>query len=287
MRAGARADRPSVFRRFARNRRGLVGGVVVATMVTAGALAPMLAPQSYSAQSLLNRLKPPSATHWLGTDGFGRDVLSRLIWGSRVSLEIGLCATALSLVVGTAVGSIAGYFGGAADTAIMRAADVFLSVPALFLILIVVALFGASLANTALVIALVHLGAGRAHRAQRVPEPSQPRLRPRGRGARRRPRAHPRAPLARERPAHRDRPGQSPARPDDPDRIGPELPRARRPAAATELGQHGRRGPAVPRLGLVDRHVPGLAIFVTVLGFNLFGDGLRDASDPTLRGHSP
>ena len=155
MTAEARAERPSVLLRFARHRRGLVGGVVVAVMVTAGALAPVLAPHSYSTQSLLNRLKPPSAAHWLGTDGFGRDVLSRVIWGSRVSLEIGLVATALALVVGTAVGSVAGYFGGAADTAIMRAADVFLSVPALFLILVVVALFGASLANTALVIALV------------------------------------------------------------------------------------------------------------------------------------
>src|SRR5215831_12068986 len=153
--AEARAERPSALRRFARNRRGLVGGVVVAVMVAAGALAPVLAPESYSAQSLLNRLKPPSAAHWLGTDGFGRDVLSRVIWGSRVSLEIGLAATALALVMGTAVGSVAGYFGGGVDTAIMRAADVFLSVPALFLILIVVALFDASLANTALVIALV------------------------------------------------------------------------------------------------------------------------------------
>src|SRR5207244_6960555 len=137
------------------HRAGFSGGGAVAVMVIAGALAPALAPQSYSAQSLLNRLQPPSAAHWLGTDGFGRDVLSRVIWGSRVSLEIGLLATMLSLVVGTAVGSVAGYFGGAADTAIMRAADVFLSVPALFLILIVVALFGASLTNTALVIALV------------------------------------------------------------------------------------------------------------------------------------
>src|SRR5262249_57325564 len=91
----------------------------------------------------------------LGNDGFGRDVLSRVIWGSRVSLQIGLVATALALVVGTVVGSVAGYFGGAADTAIMRAADVFLSVPALFLILVVVALFGTSLAYTALIIALI------------------------------------------------------------------------------------------------------------------------------------
>ncbi|HEU5197461.1 MAG TPA: ABC transporter permease, partial [Methylomirabilota bacterium] len=142
-------------RRFARNRRGLVGGVVVAVMVAAGALAPVLAPQSYSAQSLLNRLKPPSAAHWLGTDGFGRDILSRVIWGCRVSLEIGFLATGLAVVVGAVVGSVSANFGGAADTLVMRVADMFMSVPALFLILVIVALFGASLLHTALVIALI------------------------------------------------------------------------------------------------------------------------------------
>src|SRR5439155_962127 len=136
-------------------RHALRNALIPVVTVVTGSLAPTLAPYSYSTQSLLQRLQPPSAAHWLGTDGFGRDVLSRTIWGSRVSLEIGLFATVLSLVVGTLVGSVAGYLGGAVDTAVMRAADVFLSVPALFLILIVVALFGASLINTALVIALV------------------------------------------------------------------------------------------------------------------------------------
>src|SRR3989442_1789043 len=132
--------------------KGLGGGRVVWRHALRNALIPVV---TVVGLSLRLRLRPPGAARWLGTDGFGRDVLRRVIWGSRVSLEIGFVATALSLVVGTAVGSIAGYFGGTADTVIMRAADVFLSVPALFLILIVVALFGASLANTALVIALV------------------------------------------------------------------------------------------------------------------------------------
>src|SRR5262249_51414178 len=99
-------------RRFLRHRRGLVGGVVVAVMLLAGILAPAIAPYSYSTQSLLQRLKAPSAAHWLGTDGFGRDVLTRVIWGSRVSLEIGFLATGLSLLVGTLLGGTAGYFGG-------------------------------------------------------------------------------------------------------------------------------------------------------------------------------
>ncbi len=108
-----------------------------------------------AATSAARRLQPPSSGHWLGTDGYGRDVLTRVIWGSRVSLEIGFVATGLSLLVGTLLGGTAGYFGGGVDTAIMRVADVFLAVPSLFLILVVVALFGASLGNTELVIGLV------------------------------------------------------------------------------------------------------------------------------------
>src|SRR5262249_1172402 len=126
----------SAVERLMRNRRGFVGGVAVAVMIVAGLLAPALAPHSYSAPSLRDRLQPPSRGHVLGTDGFGRDVFSRVLWGSRVSLEIGFFATAIALAAGTALGSVAGYLGGAADTGIMRAADVFLSVPALFLILV-------------------------------------------------------------------------------------------------------------------------------------------------------
>ena len=268
------------------NGRGLVGGAVVAIMLMAGALAPALAPQSYSAQSLLNRLQPPSTAHWLGTDGFGRDILSRVIWGSRVSLEIGLLATALSLVVGTAVGSVAGYFGGTVDTAIMRAADVFLSVPALFLILIVVALFGASLTNTALVIALVTWApVGRIVRSECL-------------SLRHRDFVHAAAAL-----------GAGHARILGRHLLVNALPivivQASLLLGQTILIESGLSylglgaQPPLPSWGnmVVEGRqflasawwvatFPGLAIFVTVLGFNLFGDGLRDASDPTLRGHS-
>src|SRR5882762_9777000 len=230
-------------------------------MVTAGALAPMLAPQSYSAQSLLNRLKAPSASHWLGTDGFGRDVLSRVIWGSRVSLEIGLVASTLSLVVGTAVGSVAGYFGGATDTAIMRAADIFLSVPALFLILIVVALFGASLPNRDFVHAAAALGAGHA------------RILGRHLLANALPIVIVQASLLL---------GQTILIESGLSYLGlgaqPPLP---------SWGNMVVEGRQFLASAWWIATFPGLAIFVTVLGFNLFGDGLRDASDPTLRGQSP
>jgi len=272
--------------RVLRHRRGLIGGAAVALMLLTGVLAPLIAPHGYSNQSLLQRLQPPSAAHWLGTDGFGRDVLSRVIWGSRVSLQIGFLATALALVVGTALGSAAGYFGGAADTAIMRVADAFMSIPALFLILVVVALFGASLLNTALVISLVTWAqVARVVRAEC--------LSLRGRefvdaalalGA-----GHARI-LARH-------------------LLLNALP-VIIVQATLLLGQTILIESALSYLGLGAQPplpswgnmvvegrqflasawwiaaCPGLAIFLTVLGFNLFGDGLRDALDPALRGSS-
>jgi peptide/nickel transport system permease protein len=280
----ARPDRAPTLRRLARHRRGWLGGLAVAVMLTTGALAPVLAPQSYSAQSLLQRLKPPGPAHWLGTDGFGRDVLSRVIWGSRVSLEIGFVATVLALVAGTAAGSLAGHFGGLVDTALMRAADVFLSVPALFLILVVVALFGASLVNTALVIALVTWApVARVVRAECLSLNTRDFVHA----------------------AHALGAGHARV-------LGRHLLLNALPVVIVQasllLGQAILIESGLSYLGLGAQPplpswgnmvvegrqflasawwvatFPGLAIFVTVLGFNLFGDGLRDASDPTLRG---
>jgi len=260
--------------------------MAVLAMVITGSLAPAIAPYSYSTQSLLQRLQPPSPTHWLGTDGFGRDVLSRTIWGSRVSLEIGLFATALSLVAGTLLGSLAGYLGGAVDTGIMRVADVFLSVPALFLILIVVALFGASLTNTALVIALVTWA------------PVARLVRGECLSLRARDFVH---------AAHALGAGHARI-------LGHHVLVNALPVIVVQtsllLGQTILIESGLSYLGLGAQPplpswgnmvvegrqflasawwiatFPGLAIFVTVLGFNLFGDGLRDAFDPALYSES-
>jgi len=274
------------FWRLVRQRRGLLGGGAVAIMIVTGALAPLIAPYGYSAQSLLQRLQSPSALHWLGTDGFGRDVLSRVVWGSRVSLEIGFFATGLSLVVGTLAGSTAGYFGGGADTAIMRVADMFLSVPALFLILIVVALFGASLTNTALVIALVTWAP-----VARVVRSECLSLR------------------AREFVHAAHALGAGHLRVLSRHLLLNALPviivQTTLLLGQTILIESGLSylglgaQPPLPSWGnmVVEGRqflasawwiatFPGLAIFVTVLGFNLFGDALRDAFDPTLRTES-
>jgi peptide/nickel transport system permease protein len=272
--------------RVVRNRRGLLGGIVVAVMLVAGLLAPAVAPYSYSTQSLLQRLKPPTAAHWLGTDGFGRDILTRVIWGARVSLEIGFLATGLAIVVGTAVGGAAGYFGGAVDTGIMRVADVFMSVPALFLILVVVALFGASLLNTAVVVGLVTWAP-----VARIVRGECLTLRARDfvEAARALGASHGRV-------------------------LGRHVLVNAVPAIIVQgtllLGQTILIESGLSYLGLgvqpptpswgnmvVEGRqflasawwvstFPGLAIFATVLGFNLFGDGLRDALDPALRSGS-
>jgi peptide/nickel transport system permease protein len=272
--------------RVGRNRRGLLGGIVVAVMLAAGILAPAVAPYSYSTQSLLQRLKPPTAAHWLGTDGFGRDILTRVIWGARVSLEIGFLATGLAIMVGTAVGGAAGYFGGAVDTGIMRVADVFMSVPALFLILVVVALFGASLLNTAVVVGLVTWAP-----VARIVRGECLTLRARDfvEAARALGASHGRI-------------------------LGRHVLVNAVPAIIVQgtllLGQTILIESGLSYLGLgvqpptpswgnmvVEGRqflgsawwvstFPGMAIFATVLGFNLFGDGLRDALDPALRSGS-
>ena len=273
-------------RRLVRHRRGLLGGLVVGLMVLAGLLAPAIAPYSYSTQSLLQRLQAPSIAHWLGTDGYGRDVLTRVVWGSRVSLEIGFVATGLSIVVGTLLGGVAGYFAGTVDTAIMRVADVFLSVPSLFLILVVIALFGASLANTALVIGLVTW----AHVARVVRgECLSLRARDFIDAARALGASHRRI-LARHLLINA---------------FPVIIVQATLLLGQTILIESGLSylglgaQPPLPSWGnmVVEGRqflgsawwiatFPGLAIFVTVLGFNLFGDGLRDALDPALRSGS-
>jgi peptide/nickel transport system permease protein len=271
------------FERLWRSQRGLVGGLVVAIILAVGALAPVIAPYSYSTQSLLTRLQKPSTAHWLGTDGFGRDILTRVIWGGRVSLQIGLLATGLSLIVGTALGAGAAYFGAAVDTATMRVADMFMAIPALFLILVVVALFGAGLMNTAAVIGLVTWAqVARVVRGECLSLSARDFVdAARALGA-----------------SHRRILGRH--------LLVNALPviivQATLLLGQTILIESGLSylglgaQPPLPSWGnmIVEGRqflasawwvatFPGVAIFVTVLGFNLFGDGLRDALDPRLR----
>jgi len=140
---------------FRRNKTAMLGGVCTILIVLVAIFAPLLAPQDPLVQDSYTRLSGSSWSHWLGTDDFGRDILSRIIWGSRVSLVIGLCSVLLGLVVGTIMGMIAGYYRGKIEGYIMRAIDVLMCFPDLILAIAVTAVLGSNLVNLIITIAIV------------------------------------------------------------------------------------------------------------------------------------
>jgi len=139
-------------RRFLRHRLAVASLVVLVLMALTTALAPLLAPYSPTAQDLLNTLSSPSASHVLGTDDLGRDILSRLIYGARITLGIGFGAAIVVFIIGILVGAVAGYVGGWVDGLLMRFVDLVLSFPSLFLLLILAAYTGVNVVTIILFI---------------------------------------------------------------------------------------------------------------------------------------
>ncbi|CAO3418454.1 nickel transporter permease [Azospirillum endophyticum] len=139
---------------FRRNRLAVAGLLIVLALVVVAALAPVLAPYPPYAQDLNNRLLPPGAAHWLGTDAFGRDILSRLIHGARLTLMIVALVAATAPLAGLAIGTVAGYFGGWVDTVLMRITDIALAFPKLILALAFVAALGPGIENAVIAIAI-------------------------------------------------------------------------------------------------------------------------------------
>jgi peptide/nickel transport system permease protein len=145
---------PSAWQRATRSGGLVVGLVLALTMVAIALAAPWIAPFDPNEQNVLLNLQPPSAEHWFGTDVFGRDVLSRVIFGARISLFVGAFATLAGIFIGTTIGVVSGYFGGLVDRLITSATDVLLSFPQLIMGLILVAVLGANLFNLILAIAI-------------------------------------------------------------------------------------------------------------------------------------
>jgi peptide/nickel transport system permease protein len=141
-------------RRFLANRRAVAAAVLLGTIWLASLLAPVLAPHDPDQQIPGAVSLRPSGAHLLGTDGFGRDVLSRLLWGGRVSQVIGLLSTAVSVAVGAVVGAVAGYRGGIVDGALMRLTEAMVTFPAVFVVITLVAVFGASVSLVILALGL-------------------------------------------------------------------------------------------------------------------------------------
>ena len=136
--------------RLRRARLAIAGGVVIVLLALAAVFAVLVAPYGANEIDLFNITAPPSGEHWLGTDELGRDELSRLIYGGRVSLFVGVAAALVSTVVGLVVGAVAGYYGGWVEAALMRFVDVMLAFPAIFLLLIVFSLRGSSVVSVVL-----------------------------------------------------------------------------------------------------------------------------------------
>ncbi len=125
--------------RLKRNRLAVAGGVTLLLLATACVLGPLLSPFSYAEQNLDNTFAPPGSGHWLGTDQLGRDQLVRVLYGGRISLGVGLCATFVALTIGVVYGAVAGYLGGRTDAVMMRLVDIIYALPfTIFVILLMV-----------------------------------------------------------------------------------------------------------------------------------------------------
>jgi peptide/nickel transport system permease protein len=271
-------------RRFWRNRLAVVAVVVLGAIHALVLLAPWITPYGPEVVELRERLLPPSLAHWLGTDEYGRDVLTRLLHGGRVSLAVALASMAASIVLGVAIGAIAGQAGGPTDALLMRITDGMLAVPLFFVALMALATFGATLVNLVAVMALSSwMTVARAVRAEvlRTRE-LEFVLAARALGG------------GRLRVLARHVVPQSIPSITVAATLGVAFAvllesslsflglGVQPPAASWGNMLSGARGYLRTAPGLAV--VPGVLIFVTVLCYNWFGDGLRDATDPGLGG---
>ncbi len=269
-------------RAFLRNRTAVVGAVLVVGVGFVALLAPRLAPYDPLLQDVRNMLAPPSAKNWLGTDDLGRDVLSRVLYGARVSITVGLSAVAVGTVLGTLVGLIAGFFGGWLELLVMRGVDLLMAFPVLVMGLMFMAILGTGMDKLILAIGLVLAPqiARLAHGTVVALRNMEYILAARAVGA---------------------SPWRILLRHVLPNTLGEILVMAtlwtgtaiRVEANLSFIGLGV--SPPTPTWGNMIREgvrwlvltpwlalFPGLAILIAVLAFNMLGDGLRDAFDPKL-----
>lgn len=143
------------WRKYRRHRVAMVSSVILLFIVLAAVFAPLLAPFGETEQNLSNTLESPNGTFWLGTDTLGRDNFSRILYGGRISLLVGVSVALISTFIGTTVGMLAGYFGGWLDATLMRITDIFLSVPFLMLAIMAARILGGSVRDVVLVLSFL------------------------------------------------------------------------------------------------------------------------------------
>jgi peptide/nickel transport system permease protein len=268
--------------RFRRNGLAMLAlGLLLALHVLV-VLAPWIAPYGPEAVQLIKRLESPSREHWLGTDEYGRDVLTRLLYGGRVSLAVGLTSMAAAMLIGVAIGAVAGYTGGAADAALMRITDGMLAIPLFFIALMALATLGATMVNLVAVIALSSwMTVARAVRAEVLRTRALEFVLAAQAVGCSRPRILVRHVVPQSLPSITVAATIGVA-------FAVLLESAlsflglgvQPPVASWGNMLSGARGYLRTAPGLAV--MPGILIFVTVLSYNWFGDGLRDAIDPTM-----
>jgi len=272
-----------LWRRLRRNRAAVAGAGIVLVFVLLAILAPVLVPYNPVQGNLNDRLQSFSGIHWLGTDELGRDLLSRILYGARVSLQIQIVAVVLALIIGVLLGSLSGYLGGYVDSLIMRCMDILLAFPGIFLALGIIAALGPGLLNL-----MFAAGISSIPQFARIVRASILSLKER---------EFVEAALALGSGSNRVM-----FRHLLPNCLAPIIVQSTLRMATVLLTASGLSflglgvQPPTPEWGamlsnarsylIVAPHVatiPGLAIMVVVVGFNLFGDGLRDTLDPRLR----
>lgn len=278
-----RSQAGDIWRRFLKNKAAVLGLVIVAILVVCALIPQVIAPYSYDKQVLSNRFIFPCAEHIMGTDEFGRDIFSRIVYGSRISLSIGIASVSFSCVIGIVIGAVAGYYGNVMDNLLMRFLDIMLAIPNILLAMSIVAALGNGFTNLIIAIGIGAIpGYGRIVRASVLSEKEKEYVEAaRACGA------------------------------SDfkiivkhilPNCMAPIIVQATMSVATAILSAASLSfiglgiEPPTPEWGSMLSAgrsyirdywfvvtFPGLVIMITVFAFNLLGDGLRDALDPRLK----
>ncbi|WP_445683196.1 nickel transporter permease [Solibacillus sp. FSL K6-1523] len=141
-------------KRLLKNKAAVIGGLVILFIILVGIIGPFLLKTDPNAQDILNKLQPPSKEHWFGTDNFGRDIFTRVVFGTKLTLKVGFLSVLIGGIIGIVLGIVSGYYGGIIDTLIMRVMDVLLAFPGILLALAIVSVLGGSLTNVIIAVGI-------------------------------------------------------------------------------------------------------------------------------------
>ena len=272
-----------VWRRLRKNKAAVFGLVIIALLLVTALFAPLIAPYHYDEQNLDEAFISPSALHVMGTDNFGRDILSRIIYGSRISLMVGFIAVGIGMVIGGTLGAISAYYGGLTDNLLMRLIDVLLAMPSILLAISISAALGPGLVN-----AMIAVGIGTVPNYARVTRASVLTVKERE--------------YVEAARCVGAKNGRIILTHIIPNAMAPMIVQATLGVASAILSAAALSfiglgiQPPTPEWGAMLSAgrsyirdywyivtFPGLAIMVTIFALNLFGDGLRDALDPRLK----